>query len=137
MRQPCRLYLSMPRRTNGSSLRASLKRPRMLNFHLGGGPSIIPPGSGPRDRIMQAMLQETRQNPMTTPLRATGARWRILRSFRGHFGIIPKIFFKYFQIFFYPFLGYFYHHISSYFSHFFSNMSHHIFTKKLRRNCAI
>ena len=45
------------------------------NFHLG-TLSIIPLGSGPWDNL-QAMLQETRQNLMTTPLRATGAGWRI------------------------------------------------------------
>ena len=38
----------------------------------------VPEGSGPREWIIQAMLQETRQNLMTTPLRATGARWRII-----------------------------------------------------------
>ena len=43
----------------------------------GGVPYKIPAGSGPRDWIIQAMLQEARQNLMTTPLRATGARWRI------------------------------------------------------------
>ena len=37
----------------------------------------VPEGSGPREWIIQAMLQETKQNIMTTPLRATGARWRI------------------------------------------------------------
>ena len=36
-------------------------------YTLGGGvPSKIPAGSGPRDWIIQAMLQETRQNPMNT-----------------------------------------------------------------------
>ena len=43
----------------------------------GGVPYKIPAGSGPRDWIIQAILQEARQNLMTTPLRATGARWWI------------------------------------------------------------
>ena len=41
----------------------------------------VPEGSGPREWMLQAMLQETRQNPMTTPLCATGARWRIFKDF--------------------------------------------------------